>query len=834
MNEWNKLNMVDRAAYIKLGIDNGITDLATIRDAYNKFAEGGYVREKNDNPIAFDEEGNLVDQVTGEKGTMMLPEVTVRGISPETRARNYSSAYHPEDTLEFLDIMTKPITAPITPSLQVGAIRNALNGRSYYKSLMGIEPNLGITTENFNKEHPYLSMGANLTFDMLSPFSLKGMNRGINATSTFVGKKYITPYTASKILDRAVSANPKGQILVSDSYFNSPNNWYRISNTPEVYGIKEIGKNVTTRDSGALINVPSDNWRTSVLDQPLIRDKEGFLALDPQRNIEFSSLDDLINHNNRFDFSPRLFQKSGSAHGNRTQAAKGQIWKGGLSNSSMFPTIVIEGEAAQQVPMGLTRTNFKLSPWEDIPMGHRIGFKTGEMPMENLGYFQDLKNGKYSYQGQIIPDKRIEIIPTSTTKTTFPNTFTEFNDMRAYSEFVNRLDRDYAKAYLEGDLETGQRMWDNWFKFRTPNNKAIDAQGNPIKTYHTVGDSHDPSFTVFDTNIEGRPTAIYSTDNPIMSASYSHKPVDEVTLKEALNIDKNYYDYHIKELKKNFKDNYLAAKRENFQNTFLNNLVDKEIYLEDLYTLKKGQKAAFDRTRKSYSPERRKELYLNLENPLEIEGYGYSWQNIPVVLGEGIENLSLSKNIPKVREFVNKYGIYFDDPNDILYLDRYSLEDEFLSKLGREFNITNPHMDNIDNYPKAMQDKMKEFYKTLNTIIPSRERMSTRDIESLIRYQDGTNFDSAIIRDIGDWGGAAKPKLMFNEETGGYNTGTVFESFKPSQLKSAAPFTFDDNGKLIPLSRRANFNNPDMRYSLLPIGLTIGGATYLNQRNKNK
>ncbi len=41
MNEWNKLSMADRAAYIKLGIDNGITDLATIRDTYNKFAEGG-------------------------------------------------------------------------------------------------------------------------------------------------------------------------------------------------------------------------------------------------------------------------------------------------------------------------------------------------------------------------------------------------------------------------------------------------------------------------------------------------------------------------------------------------------------------------------------------------------------------------------------------------------------------------------------------------------------------------------------------------------------------------------------------------------------------------
>ena len=46
MNEWNKLSMADRAAYIKLGIDNGITDLATIRDTYNKFAEGGYYDNK--------------------------------------------------------------------------------------------------------------------------------------------------------------------------------------------------------------------------------------------------------------------------------------------------------------------------------------------------------------------------------------------------------------------------------------------------------------------------------------------------------------------------------------------------------------------------------------------------------------------------------------------------------------------------------------------------------------------------------------------------------------------------------------------------------------------
>lgn len=33
--------MADRAAYIKLGLDNGITDLSTIRKTYNKYADGG-------------------------------------------------------------------------------------------------------------------------------------------------------------------------------------------------------------------------------------------------------------------------------------------------------------------------------------------------------------------------------------------------------------------------------------------------------------------------------------------------------------------------------------------------------------------------------------------------------------------------------------------------------------------------------------------------------------------------------------------------------------------------------------------------------------------------
>lgn len=599
---WKDLSLKDKSALMQIMVNNGIYDLSTIRDTYNKFAEGGYVREKNNNPIAFDEEGNLTDQVTGEKGTMMLPNFNVYG------------------SKEVADIVAQ-----------------------------------------------------------------RRLNNLINHSE-------INPFTKEKRVIGLEGVYPEFELL----------------------GFKDLASPI------------------------------------------FNSLKKGVTY-------------SAAKLGNKT--AQSKIIADMLDNSTLSPTL-----ATPTTP------------------------------------------------------KQIRYTPKNTTLAT--NT-SVFDNARRYQEFINRLNKDYEKAYLEGDVKTGQRMWDNWFKFRTPNNKAIDTQGNPIKTYHTVSDQYDPSFNIFNINIERRPTAIYTTDNPIMSASYAHTPVDETTLNVKTDNIRKYYDYKIEQLKNIFKSNYLDAKQNNFQDDFLNVSIDKNIYLRDLYKIKKEQATQLESLRKSYSPQRRKELYLNLENPLEIEGYRRSWQNIPVITGEGLENYSLSKNIPKAREFANKYGIYFDNPNDILYLDKYALLDKYLEQIGEQASIKHPNMDNIDTYPIEIQKKVSDFYKLLDNTIPHRGRISTRQIEDLIRYQDDTNFDSAIIKDIGDWGGNANPKLMFDAE-GNINTGTVFESFKPSQLKYSQPFTFDDNGKLIPLSKRADFTKSDMRYSLLPIGLTIGGAAYLNQKNKNK
>ena len=54
MNRWDKLSMADRAKYIKLAVENGVTELAEIRNTYNSYAEGGYLGDEN-HPITLKE-----------------------------------------------------------------------------------------------------------------------------------------------------------------------------------------------------------------------------------------------------------------------------------------------------------------------------------------------------------------------------------------------------------------------------------------------------------------------------------------------------------------------------------------------------------------------------------------------------------------------------------------------------------------------------------------------------------------------------------------------------------------------------------------------------------
>lgn len=45
---WKDLSMLERAAFIKLGVDNGVYDINEIRDSYNEYKDGGPIRSYKD------------------------------------------------------------------------------------------------------------------------------------------------------------------------------------------------------------------------------------------------------------------------------------------------------------------------------------------------------------------------------------------------------------------------------------------------------------------------------------------------------------------------------------------------------------------------------------------------------------------------------------------------------------------------------------------------------------------------------------------------------------------------------------------------------------------
>ena len=282
---------------------------------------------------------------------------------------------------------------------KVGTYLSPLN---YAAALSKGSVNPKVGEEVISKWHPNLQLAARMGEILLGSKAVKGAGKTAVNTAAKAGNKTARAYLISKELNKGIKQNTKsGRIEVTKNYFNAPDKWYRVSERPEKIGIEQNGKNVTTWDD-PVTNGTINGWRESMLSQkgrviPGKGSNEGYFIFQP-RKISLS--------------------KHGAAHGNTSQAAKGQIWQGTFAFSDRFPIGIIEGQAPMKIFRGMneagkdSRTNFVLQDWDKVPQGARIGFHTGEMPMSNLGWFQRTKNGTYTYE-PIIPEKRITIEPSN-------------------------------------------------------------------------------------------------------------------------------------------------------------------------------------------------------------------------------------------------------------------------------------------------------------------------------------------------------------------------------------------------------------------------------------
>ena len=253
------------------------------------------------------------------------------------------------------------------------------------KSAAGDALNLGMT----------LGGGYNLGKYNIPSFVQQAARNGNNTARS---------YLISKELNQNIK-NFDG--TVGEEYFQNPvpYRWIRVSETPEVHGLQEMGKNVTTTDAYN-IHVPSNDWRVSHIKDFVFKDGQWYKK--PKKKFSLT--------------------KFGQAHGDASQAAYGKVWNGTFAYSGQFPKIRLEREAYNKVYRGFdpatgydSRTNFVLQNVDDIPIGSRVGFHTGEMPMENLQYFQQLPNGRWAIKGQVLPNKNLYIDTSPTTRYQFDN-----------------------------------------------------------------------------------------------------------------------------------------------------------------------------------------------------------------------------------------------------------------------------------------------------------------------------------------------------------------------------------------------------------------------------
>ena len=321
----------------------------------------------------------------------------------QKKRAEYSSAYDPYALTDLLDWTAEnTVGLPIKLAAKtetgqkvlpyIGKVLSIAQPSKLYGTITGKGAPWSKKNTGFGNSKHEQSLNT-LTDLFVSPALLKGewaIAKSIGSKTARLAKPHIVGADLLK-------AAKQWDGTVEKSYFNSPDKWYRVTESPEIEAIEYLGKNATTSDA-LYMDIPIDRWRRSVINNALKPVDGGWLV--PSRTKSGKRLN---------------LTKTGQAHGNTSQAAKGQIWGGTFAASHKFPGGILEGNMQSQVYVGLnpktmtdSRSNFVLQNWKDIPQGARIGFHTGEMPIQGLTWFQRLPNGRYSFR-DVLPVKRIDL-----------------------------------------------------------------------------------------------------------------------------------------------------------------------------------------------------------------------------------------------------------------------------------------------------------------------------------------------------------------------------------------------------------------------------------------
>ena len=172
-------------------------------------------------------------------------------------------------------------------------------------------------------------------------------------------------------------------------------------------------------------------------------------------------------------------------------------------------------------------------------------------------------------------------------------------------------------------------------------------------------------------------------------------------------------------------------------------------------------------------------LYGNPRNQLVIDGRGQNWNDIRHWAG--------AVHLTKEGTTVERRGDYFR------LFDKKTGNEIFHGRLA-----VNMYTEGLS----AAERQLVMIDKANNVLDVRAEYMhTTRDIA---RFAKDNGYESVKFENILDNGGNGKS----------VGAGDVYAYFEPNNLKSADPVTYDDEMKVIPLSKRFDSNKRDIRYAL--------------------
>lgn len=405
------------------------------------------------------------------------------------------------------------------------------------------------------------------------------------------------------------------------------------------------------------------------------------------------------------------------------------------------------------------------------------------------------------------------------------------------------LDEEYSDAVKSNNFETAQRLVDD----KAMSWGAYSENGKtPTKLYHGT---ESFGFTAFELSKMDDGASIFLTNKPEIASTYSGVETEnniqhtinaikaissKVKSMSIYEIEKSLnsltHDNTNPELRADNDDLHYSIVDENAVNKFTAKVNSEIDYLIDYLKGREGYftkfpKIDYDTKYSDFVEILKNRQYNKISNPLfnliestkfdsteeeqkfrKIEKDSYElvrilevYNNSPIIISKDSQGTIFGVfNENKAKDYLK--GKLTEQAQKGNYSLFAKIENPLIIDASKS-NWNEIDVKSVLNTPfgDAIKADYGEDYFDYGT-----QHLSTREVSN---YAKQAGYDGVVFKNLKDNGGS-------NSNVSLDTASDVYIAFSPNNVKSADAITYDNNGKVIPLSERFNSNQEDIRYSL--------------------